>query len=450
MAAVSLSDGVGGVGVASNHPANPTDPMANPLAAAEEEEESAATNDPSQEGLRRLCWALYGSEALDGSGGSGQLEGSLRAAASLVELDASSGALAQPGSARLLLAPLLASPHCALRLLSACNLTRAGLHTIASALRTNHSLTTLDLQSNMIFGVTTERLVFALERHPRLTSLSLNHNPLLDAGGSLLASILPSSRLTHLQLAFTGVADRTCEALSLSLASETCVLRAIKLTGNQITTSGVIALAACMGGLRIIDLTANTLMDSGGAMALAKSLPTSQLHTLRLAGCKVDKKGCSKLATALTQSPVTSLDLSCNHFGSAGSDEFSFVLTECAQLTALNLSDCDLDDEAADELLETLTDASDALSLCSLDLRWNKLSAPKHSGGRGISADARVDTSSQKQQSAADRQSAHLERTWQEAKASGKKVYVPKWAREQQKAQAAAQKKTGGTGSGMA
>ena len=27
---------------------------------------------------------------------------------------------------------------------------------------------------------------------------------------------------------------------------------------------------------------------------------------------------------------------------------------------------------------------------CSLDLRWNKLSAPKHSGGRGISADARV------------------------------------------------------------
>ena len=118
---------------------------------------------------------------------------------------------------------------------------------MAPALRTNRSLTTLELQSNMIFGVATERLVFALEAHPHLTSLSLNHNPLLDQGGSLLASILPSSRLAHLELAFTGVADRTCEALGLSLSSETCVLRAIKLTGNQISSSGVVSLAASMG-----------------------------------------------------------------------------------------------------------------------------------------------------------------------------------------------------------
>ena len=53
-----------------------------------------------------------------------------------------------------------------------------------------------------------------------------------------------------------------------------------------------------------------------------------------------------------------------------------------------------------------------------------------------------MDTRSQKQVSAADRQTAYLEQTWreaQEAKAAGKKMPVssvkkqPKWVREQQK-----------------
>ena len=66
--------------------------------------------------------------------------------------------------------------------------------------------------------------------------------------------------------------------------------------------------------------------------------------------------------------------------------------------------------------------------------------------GDGSLADARVDAGSQKQQTAAERQSAHLEQTWQEAKAAGKKVYVPKWLREQQKKKGG----SGGTGSAMA
>ena len=108
-------------------------------------------------------------------------------------------------------------------------------------------------------------------------------------------------------------------------------------------------------------------------------------------------------------------------------------LGECEALLELNLADCNLEDEGADELLEALTDEDARPALRRLDLRWNKLGAPKHQAGRGISADPRVDASSQKQQTAADRQTAYLEQTFQQAKAAGKKVYVPKWAREQQK-----------------
>ena len=136
------------------------------------------------------------------------------------------------------------------------------------------------------------------------------------------------------------------------------------------------------------------------------------------------------------------------------------MLGECDALTNLNLSDCDLDDEAADELLEALTGGGESggdesgggegggagkqQPLRRLDLRWNKLSAPKHGNGNGVSADPRVDAGSQKQKSAADRQTAHLEKTWQEAKAAGKKVYKPKWVREQEKG-----KTKSGTGSAM-
>ena len=141
-----------------------------------------------------------------------------------------------------------------------------------------------------------------------------------------------------------------------------------------------------------------------------------------------------------------------------GSDEFAWVLGECEALTHLTLSDCDLDDEAADELLEALASGGEGgggedaggesvrklQAFRRLDLRWNKLSS-KHGNGKGVSSDARVDAGSQKQKSAADRQTEHLEKTWQEAKAAGKKVYKPKWVREQEKGKA----KGGATGSAM-
>lgn len=373
-----------------------------------------------------------------------RLRAALRAQhAHLADLDASSGALAADGSTEALLAPLIAAPAAALRCLSVCSLphTRGRtLKSLSSALRSNRCLKTLELNSNMIFGPSAQELASALEGHPTISRLSLEHNPVLDPGGVAIASALHGGRIADLSLAFTGVADGTCEALALVLAADDCALRRLNLTGNRIGRAGAVALAGSLGPLRSLDMGANMLMDGEASCAVAKALPASKLRTLRLAGCGVDKKACAKIAAALPRASLTALDLSANHFGGDGSDEIAWALAESESLISLNLADCDLKDEAADELAEALQ--AEETKLRHLDLRWNRLESA-HRDGKGISADPRADASSQKQKSAADRQNDHLEKTWQEAKAAGKKVHVPKWVREQQKKQKGGSASTG-------
>jgi len=261
----------------------------------------------------------------------------------------------------------------------------ATMDCLAQAVAANASLTTLDLASNMIYGAAAGSLSEAIAAHPKLVSLSLDHNPLCDAGGVSIARALLTSPLTDLSLAFTGVGDDTCACLaaalapprdggSISPASPSCQLRRLNLTGDRVTSVGASALAASLGGLRALDLGANTLLDSEAACTLAAALPASSLSSLRLAGCGVDARACARLAMGASISLLTALDLSANHFGAAGSDEIAWVLADCAALTSLSLADCDLDDEAADELLEALPNAA---QLSRLDLRWNRL-AHKH------------------------------------------------------------------------
>ena len=118
-------------------------------------------------------------------------------------------------------------------------------------------------------------------------------------GAKTIASALHGGRIADLSLAFTGVADGTCEALALVLAADDCALRRLNLTGNCIGRAGAVALAGSLGPLRSLDMGANMLMDGEASCAVAKALPASKLRTLRLAGCGVDKKACAKIAAAL-------------------------------------------------------------------------------------------------------------------------------------------------------
>nr|WPK86752.1 NLR_family_CARD_domain-containing_3-like protein 1 [Sebastes schlegelii] len=118
-----------------------------------------------------------------------------------------------------------------------------------------------------------------------------------SASEEALLRLLPVVKASNKALlSGCNLSERSCEALSSVLSSQSSSLRDLDLSNNDLQDSGVNLLSA---GLKS---------------------PHCTLETLSLSGCLITEEGCSSLASALSSNPshLRELDLSYNHPGDSG------------------------------------------------------------------------------------------------------------------------------------
>lgn len=279
----------------------------------------------------------------------------------LRELDGSSGALDREGMMERLVHPLLVAPGCSVRRLACAALSHANSSALCDALCRNCSLTHLALGCNALSTRSADWLANAIERHPMLETLTLEHNQILDAGGAALGASLAASRVRTLSLAFTGAADGACCAIATAI-EQGAPLGDLNLCGNAIGPRGVQTLADAIARtvpsrLHHLDLSANHRIDAGALRPLVAVLPASTLRGLALSGCQLHAKFGSQLAAVLPRSELTELDLSANPLGDEGAWSLAWSLAG-SRLRRLDLSNCNVTTDGADELLRAAAGAS--------------------------------------------------------------------------------------------
>uniref|UniRef100_A0A8C7XP39 Uncharacterized protein n=1 Tax=Oryzias sinensis TaxID=183150 RepID=A0A8C7XP39_9TELE len=232
----------------------------------------------------------------------------------------------------------------------------------------------------------------------------LKHSKLSERSCEALSPIISSqsSRLRVLDLSFNDLEDLGVKLLSAGLKSPDCKLESLRLERCSLSDISCEALVSALKEnpfhLTELDLSDNNLEHSG-VLDLCRFLksPDCRLQTLRLNDCRLSEYSCEDLVSALKKNPfnLTELDLSGNNdledpgflhlcgflespdcrLQTLRSDSICITVPEHTFLSDFRLECCSLSEISCVVLVSALK--KNPSNLTELDLSWNDL---EHSG----------------------------------------------------------------------
>ena len=233
------------------------------------------------------------------------------------------------------------------------NISEEGAFALASALKTNSTVTGLNVCGNYISARGAEALADALKTNSTLTTLEISENEIDATSIAVLADALKiNSTLAHLrvhssnnQKHLLGDADAAKFADALKTNS---TLTSLEISSHEIDVAGAAALAdALRTNSKLINLNlANNTFGDAGAAVLADALKNnSTLTNLDVSNNGIGDTGAAAFAAALERnSTLTVLDVCHQFIGNAGIAALANALKTNSTLTDLiygEENDCD-------------------------------------------------------------------------------------------------------------
>ena len=258
---------------------------------------------------------------------------------------------------------------------------------LASALRTNTTLSALDINNACLSQDDTQQLAEGIAENGRrsdgcISSIDLSNNDMRAGGAAaIVASLVGNPRVTSLRLAYNNLGVEGAKAMAKFLPGVS--LTSLNLSGNALRDGGIKALAKALEGSGCIHIAELSLAHNGVTDSSVKCLADSlvQRKACGVQGLGMLNVGYNMIraagARALSFSSENGagpnkLILRGNPIGDAGARALSRAAAN-GGLTAADLHSCGIRTDGATALAKALEQATCVLS--SLDIGGNAVRA---------------------------------------------------------------------------